>query len=164
MSKAVLLLGTNLGDKSVNLLEVQTLLGENVCRITQKSSVYRTPPWGFESSHDFLNQVLVVETELDPLVLLEKLQEIEQIMGRLRIAKNNTQGYQDRLMDIDILFYGEQVINVEGLIIPHPHISKRRFTLEPLNEIMPEFVHPVLLQNIKTLLLHCPDTGDVFKI
>ena len=164
MAYVTLLLGTNLGDKEINLLETIGFIGEDVGQICAKSSVYRSPPWGFESSHDFFNQVLVIQTDFTPEVLLAKLQGIEQLMGRLRKDDAYLVGYQDRLMDIDILFYDDLTAESPGLTIPHPQIAGRRFTLEPLNEIMPDFIHPKLQQAIQVLLENCLDMSDVEKL
>ena len=151
------LLGGNLGDKKKIFEEARELLGERIGKISALSSVYETEPWGFESEDIFWNQVLKMETELSPEEILAKIQQIEQDLGRIR--KENQ--FSSRIIDIDILFYGDQIINQENLIIPHPRIQERKFTLVPLCEIAPELLHPVLKKSIGQLLKECPDRLNV---
>ena len=151
------LLGGNLGDKKKIFEEARELLGERIGKISALSSVYETEPWGFESEDIFWNQVLKMETELSTEEILAKIQQIEQDLGRIR--KENQ--FSSRIIDIDILFYGDQIINQENLIIPHPRIQERKFTLVPLCEIAPELLHPVLKKSIGQLLKECPDRLNV---
>jgi 2-amino-4-hydroxy-6-hydroxymethyldihydropteridine diphosphokinase len=119
--------------------------------------VYETGPWGFKSGKKFLNRVLGVETVLNPSDLLERILKIESDLGRIRSGK----GYSSRIIDIDILFFGDEIINEGSIVIPHPHLHERKFVLVPLNDIAPEFVHPVLKKTVEELLSLCTDKGKV---
>jgi 2-amino-4-hydroxy-6-hydroxymethyldihydropteridine diphosphokinase len=138
-------LGTNLGDKERNLNVVILALSQEVGFVIRQSTFYTSNPWGFDSENKFLNAVVLVETNLSPFDLLAKTQELERIIGR--VTKSIT-GYSDRLIDIDILFYDNLIIDQPTLKIPHPHIVERDFVLIPLVEIAPEFVHPVMGRKI----------------
>jgi 2-amino-4-hydroxy-6-hydroxymethyldihydropteridine diphosphokinase len=135
------------------------LMEKRAIRIIQESALYQTEAWGVEEQPFFYNQVLEVATSLSPLALLEVVLEIEAEMGRKRIQKWGT-----RLIDIDLLFYGQQIINSEKLILPHPFISERNFVLAPMAEIAPEFVHPVLGKNISMLLKESKDPLECLSI
>ncbi len=141
-----LLLGSNLGDRISYLRQARSLIGETVAKVIQASSVYETQSWGKTDEPDYLNQVLYLKTDLHPGLLLEKLLGIETIMGRKREVK-----WGSRIIDIDILFYGDQKINEPNLVVPHPELHNRMFTLAPLNEIAPNFVHPVFQKKISDL-------------
>lgn len=127
-----LALGTNLGDKNLNLLTAITLIAGRIGVLSAISSVYETEPWGFESENTFLNMAVKVETDLLPLELLHVTQELEKKMGR---TKTSTSGYQDRIIDIDIIFYDDLVYESEELTLPHPLYKERRFVVEPLKEL-----------------------------
>jgi 2-amino-4-hydroxy-6-hydroxymethyldihydropteridine diphosphokinase len=142
-------LGTNLGDRQLNLQEALSLIAGNVGHFSAISSVYETQPWGFESENKFLNQVVAVETELNPHDILNRTQEIERQIGR---TEKTVHSYQDRLIDIDLIMYDNLVVNTEKMQIPHPFFHKRQFVLEPLNEIAGRIVHPVFGKNITQLL------------
>jgi 2-amino-4-hydroxy-6-hydroxymethyldihydropteridine diphosphokinase len=133
-------LGTNLGDKAGNLNEAINKLSLEVGSIVRKSTFYASRPWGFESENEFLNAVVLVETNLSAFSLLAKTQEIERELGRTAKSAN---GYADRLIDIDILLYGNLIINEATLKIPHPLIMERDFVLIPLVEIAPDLEDPV---------------------
>ena len=148
MAKVLISLGTNLGDKSLNLNNAIAHINNSIGLVAQKSSIYETKPWGFESFNNFLNQVIVIQTSLAPIELMKELLQLERAMGRIR----DKAGYQDRLIDIDILFYDDLVINANDVTIPHPKLHLRKFILEPLAEIEPELRHPVLNKTIKQLL------------
>ena len=127
--------------------------------ILRRSSVYETAAWGIEDQPDFLNRVLVVETALTPQQILETIRDIETRLSRQRSVK-----WGQRTLDIDILFYNDEIIETKELHIPHPHLQERRFTLEPLNEIEPELRHPLLRKTIRELLEECSDELTVRKI
>ncbi len=158
MSKTYLLLGGNIGDTKAIFEETLQSIAELCGKITQKSGVYMSEAWGFETENIFLNQVILLETELNPEHLLSILLSIEQQMGRER---NEEAAYVSRVIDIDILFYDSLIIKKDKLTIPHPLLHKRRFTLQPLVEIAPDYMHPVLLKSIKELLDECEDNLSV---
>lgn len=153
MIKLYLLLGGNLGDKSQVFKETTKLINEKVGKITRQSHIYETEPWGFESSDLFWNQVLELAVLISPQEVLNSTQKIEHLLGRTREAQH----YDSRIIDIDILFYGDQIISLENLTIPHPRIQDRKFALVPLNEIAPDLIHPVFQKSMGQLLLECPD-------
>lgn len=140
MARVVLLTGGNLGPVAENLEAASRAVAQEVGPIVGRSSVRESEAWGFEAKEHFLNQVLVVETELDPREVLRRCQHIEQRFGRVR---HPGQGYTSRTMDIDILFYDRRIIDTPELRIPHPLIGERDFVLAPLEEIMGDFIHPV---------------------
>jgi 2-amino-4-hydroxy-6-hydroxymethyldihydropteridine diphosphokinase len=157
MKRVYLGLGTNLGIREENLKLATEKIKELIGQLVRISSVYETEPWGFTSENKFLNIVAEIETDLKPSGLLRRLLMIESMLGRLREGK----GYKSRTIDIDILIYGEQVLNMGDLKIPHPRMQERRFVLVPLNEIAPDLIHPVLKKNIRTLLAECTDNSEV---
>lgn len=148
MAKAYLSLGTNLGNKRRNLVTAAALLAERAGDILVLSDIYETEPWGFESSHRFLNAALVLETSLSPSDLLQATRLIEIEMGR--IAKSDG-SYEDRVIDIDLLMYDQVVMQTSRLTLPHPLMHKRRFVMEPLAEIAPDAVHPVFHKTMNQL-------------
>lgn len=147
-----LLLGSNQGDSFALLAQARTLLHHKVGEIQQISAVYRTQAWGKTNQPDFYNQVVKLFTPFSPSALLQGVLAIERQMGRIRTEK-----WAARLIDIDILYFGEDIVSVSNLEIPHPQIPHRRFTLAPLAEIAPDFIHPVLLLSQQTLLAQCTD-------
>ncbi len=151
-----LLLGSNLGNWEENLLGARNSI-ENIGSIITASSIYQTQAWGNTGQPDFLNQVLQITFEESPQKLLMKTLSIENAMGRIRTEK-----WSPRIIDIDILFFGQTILNEKNLIIPHPGISIRRFTLLPLAEIAPEFIHPLLNKNCTRLLSECADESSVY--
>lgn len=160
MHQVFLGIGGNTGNKHENFDKVYTFIKNELGDIIKRSSVYETPPWGFESVENFWNQVLVIETEFSPEELLQKLTEIENRFGRER----GTAGYSSRKMDIDILYFEELILNTENLTIPHPQIANRLFVIIPLVEIAPEFVHPLLKINSLQLLEKCTDCSVIGKV
>lgn len=153
-----LLLGSNLGNRQENLERARILLTKNVGEIVTESSVYLTKAWGKTDQPDFLNQVVRIKTLLPAEALLQSILRIESDLGRVRLEK-----WGSRIIDIDILFYNDVVIASAELVIPHPALHQRRFTLAPMAEISPEFVHPVLKKSIHELLESCEDQQHVEK-
>lgn len=136
MTKAYLGIGTNLGDKEKNILRAYEMIEERVGEITSRSSLYETEPWGYHSEHSYLNSAICVDTELSPRQLLMATQRIEREMGRTQ--KSIDGHYHDRVIDIDILLYGDETIDEPDLKIPHPLMQERDFVMNPLNEIKPK--------------------------
>jgi 2-amino-4-hydroxy-6-hydroxymethyldihydropteridine diphosphokinase len=159
MKKIFLGIGSNLGDRLEIIDKAKIMIEESIGKIVVCSSVYRTEPWGFESKDEFLNMVLCLETELSASGVLGRILMIESQLGRLRSEKK----YSSRNIDIDILFFGNEVVNEDSLKVPHPHLVERKFVLVPLAEIAPAFIHPVLKISMKSLLRTCKDTGEVEK-
>lgn len=149
MSTVYLGLGTNLGDKEVQLRTAVNEIEKRIGRIMILSAFYTTIPWGFTSEHTFLNAACAVETFLDPYELLSVTQDIEKNLGRKH--KSVDHHYTDRLIDIDILFFDEIIIHEANLQIPHPLLTKRDFVLKPLVEIAPDLVHPINHLTIRKL-------------
>ncbi|MBK5277572.1 MAG: 2-amino-4-hydroxy-6-hydroxymethyldihydropteridine diphosphokinase [Bacteroidia bacterium] len=150
-----LLLGSNLGNREENLLYALNSI-QHIGMVVASSAIYQTKAWGNTLQPDFLNQVVQIAYDKSPHQLLLEIHTLENEMGRLRSEK-----WGPRIIDIDILFFGQRIINEENLIIPHSGIAMRRFTLLPLSEIAPEFIHPVLNKNCNQLLKECPDTSYV---
>ena len=158
-NRVFLLLGTNLGNRSENLLVARQHLQITVGRIIEASSIYETAAWGNTAQQSFLNQVVSIETMLTPAEVLSEVLSIEAQMGRVREIK-----WGPRIIDIDILFFEDIIISSETLTIPHPALHERRFTLVPMAEIAGEFIHPVLQKNILDLLRVCRDQLPVTKV
>lgn len=157
---AYLSLGSNLGNRAFHLQKALFELGAQVGEIDRISGVYQSPAWGFEGG-EFLNACVSLKTSLAPQALLEVMLEIERGAGRLR---QKGPGYRSRTLDLDLLYYGEQVIQTETLSVPHPHIRDRRFVLKPLSDIAPQFYHPVLHKDHRNLLQECRDPTAVTKV
>lgn len=138
-------LGSNLGDRLSNLQNAIVNLSPKVQLVTQ-SSIYETEPWGYSDQPAFLNQVIKAETALDPIELLTFLKDVEVLMGR-----QETFRFGPRLIDIDILFYDDLILETTNLTIPHPRIGERAFVLVPLAEIAPDLRHPVSSKSIQQL-------------
>ncbi|MBI9032966.1 MAG: 2-amino-4-hydroxy-6-hydroxymethyldihydropteridine diphosphokinase [Bacteroidales bacterium] len=157
MSKVYLLLGGNLGDVE-NTFERALQETNNRCgKVVNFSSIYETEPWGFFSDSKFLNQVIVVETEMDPNEVLIHILQIEKDLGRVRYSKQ----YTSRVIDIDILFYDQLIIDEPQLEIPHPKFQERNFAIIPMMEIDQEFIHPISKKNISELRKECDDKLQV---
>jgi 2-amino-4-hydroxy-6-hydroxymethyldihydropteridine diphosphokinase len=154
MSSVYLILGGNLGDRQKNLEVSRHIIGLEIGIIQRFSGIYETEPWGFEDSRNFLNQVIEISTSLNPMNVLGKIKKIEAGFGR---SVNQSVKYQPRKMDIDMLFYDHQVINLPELIIPHPLLHERNFVLAPLCELAADFIHPTLNKTIHRLKAECRD-------
>lgn len=155
-NKIFLGLGSNLGNREENLSTAQKLIEEKVGKIRSKSSIYETAAWGITEQNAFLNQVLEVETHFSPSAVLHLVLSIEKEMGRIREIK-----WGERSIDIDILYYNNELISTENLAIPHPFIQERKFVLVPLCEIAPAFIHSKLKQTNLELLEKCQDSGEI---
>lgn len=142
-------LGTNMGDKDANLRTAVQWINDRIGKVTSLSSFYETAPWGFVSENRFLNAAVCVETELKPLEVLHRTQAIERELGRTHKSVNGV--YSDRSIDIDLLLYGDVVMQSPELTLPHPLMTEREFVLEPLAEIAGEVVHPVRKQTISEI-------------
>ena len=159
MKGIYLLLGSNLGDSKTMLTMALELVDHRIGKIINSSSIYATKAWGIEDQPDFLNQVLEIECALSPQSLLQKINEIEEALGRKRLIK-----WGSRIIDIDILYYGELIVDTEDLIIPHPENQNRNFVLVPMTEIAPDFLHPAFHLTQSQLLDRCKDKLRVKKM
>ena len=155
---AYFLLGSNLGDRNLNLAIAVTKLKEQIGNVIVKSSIYETAPWGKTDQPGFLNQAIVIRSEIPALQLLRMILAIEQQMGRVRLEK-----WGQRLIDIDLVFNENEVLNTESLQLPHPEMHKRKFVLVPLVEIAPDFIHPIFNQKISEILFNLNDNLSVLK-
>lgn len=160
MAVVYLLTGGNRGDRRACMKKAFMLVEAKVGKVMKKSLLYETEPWGFSDKTYFYNQALIATTSLSPDQVLNEIHSIEREMGRRREKDQ----YIPRTIDIDILFYDNLIINSKELVIPHPEMEKRRFVLEPLNEIAPGVVHPVLNKAVSLLLDECEDTLEVKQI
>jgi len=156
MAEAVVITGGNLGDVAGNLTAAREMIAAEAGKIVAESSVRDSAPWGFEAPERFLNQVLIVDTSLEPEEMLVRMLAIEKRLGRERPAtttgaEDAKKKYASRTMDIDLLFYGNRVIDTPALTLPHPRIAERMFVLDLLCEVIPGFRHPVLGKTMKEL-------------
>jgi 2-amino-4-hydroxy-6-hydroxymethyldihydropteridine diphosphokinase len=159
MNVAYLLTGGNIGDRLYFLYRAKEVI-EKECGIIQKmSAIYETEAWGLEDQNSFYNQALLLQTHLNAEDLLHRLLQIEATLGRKREYK-----YGPRVIDIDIIFFNDEVIRSKELTIPHPQMQNRRFVLLPLNEIAPHKVHPEFKKTISELLDECKDQLEVVKL
>lgn len=157
---AYLLTGSNLGCKLINLIEAAQLIDDTThCMVIEASSVYRTAPWGYKNQPAFYNQALKIRTTLPPYILLKRMKAIEQKMGRKPNEK-----WRSRLIDIDILLYGNEKVSANELTIPHPGLHVRKFALSCLSEIAGNVKHPVHAQTITKLAQNCSDHSLVIKL
>jgi len=159
MNNVFLLLGSNLGNRNLFLNQAIEHIEKDIAPVLKASSIYETQSWGKTDAPDYLNQVIKLQTNLPAQAILQKILNIENILGRRREEK-----WGSRTIDIDILFYGEEIINEQNLHIPHPELHKRRFTLAPLAEIAPQLVHPVINKNILQLKNELKDSLIVKKL
>jgi len=150
MNQVAISLGSNLGNGEENILKSLELLKENGIEIIAISSFYKTTPEGFASDNIFTNAAAIALTDLDAEGLVKLILNIENQLGRTR----NTDAYEDRIIDLDVLLFGDEITETEVAIIPHPRMHLRRFVLEPLSEIAPNWDHPILKSNIIDILKH----------
>lgn len=156
-NEVVISLGTNLGDKLKNLKNALSNI-EGLGRILNKSRIFSSNPWGYDSENEFLNMGLVIKTSLEPMQLLKKLKSIEKQMGR---GPKMGQSYQDRIIDLDILIYSGIIIDNEELSIPHPKIKERKFSLLILKDLFENEFIPDLNDFPDKMLLKCIDESNV---
>jgi len=155
----ILSLGGNMGNKPEIFAQTRSMIQQMIGPILDISPTYETPPWGFDSNDHFHNQVILISTGLTPHGVLQKLKEIETYFGRER--KKGI--YLPRKMDIDILFYDDQIVADQHLTIPHPLIPQRRFVLVPLADLVPYLIHPVNGKSVAEMLEVCPDRSTILK-
>lgn len=158
MNDAYLSLGSNDGDRNGWLKKALNLISANCGAIVSQSLIYETAAWGITDQPDFLNMAVRIQTQLPALELLDTVLGIELQLGRERVIK-----WGPRIIDIDILLFNNEIINEPGLIVPHPFLHKRRFTLAPLADIAAEYIHPVLSIPIVLLLANCDDELEVVR-
>lgn len=153
MTKVFLGLGSNIGDRKKYLEEAIAEIDKiPETNVTKLSSVYETEPWGFKEQDEYLNAVVEIETDINYPELLKEVKDIE-----IRLGRDKRDKWKSRKIDIDILFYGDLVYEDENLHIPHKHIENRNFVLVPLNEIEPDFIHPVTKKKISEILQNSND-------
>ncbi|QXU42782.1 2-amino-4-hydroxy-6-hydroxymethyldihydropteridine diphosphokinase [Pedobacter sp. D749] len=159
-STAYLLLGGNLGNREANLKKAIELLNDKIGKVIASSSLYETAAWGKTDQPAFLNQAIALQTNLSALEVLDLALGIEQELGRVRKDK-----WGERLIDIDLILFGDQTINIpDKLQVPHPHMQSRKFVMEPLAEIAPDVVHPVLGETILSICRNIDDPLEVKKL
>ena len=160
MEKVYLCLGGNIGDTRNYLQNAVAMIGRRIGRVVSQSAVYQSEPWGFNAEQMFLNQVVVAETELEPHAVLELCLQIEAELGRTRSGN----GYEPRTIDIDIVFFGQQIISQPDLQVPHPLMHRRNFVLRPLCDVAADFVHPVFRKTVHQILTECDDNAMVKQL
>ncbi|MDB5222915.1 MAG: folK [Chitinophagaceae bacterium] len=156
MNSVYLLIGGNLGNRVETLAMVRLLVEKELGKLIKTSSIYETASWGIAGQPDFLNQVLLVETKFSAAEIMALILSIENKLGRVRTQKNAS-----RIIDIDILFFNDEIISEPGLTVPHPEIQNRKFALIPMNEIAPGFIHPVFKKSMGSLLSTSKDELEV---
>lgn len=159
MSKVYFSIGSNKGNRSGLINEAIDNIDIIIGKVMLKSSIYETKSWGF-NSNNFYNICILVESELTPDLILNKILTIEKDMGRFK----KTDQYSDRYIDIDILFFDNMIINSKSLEIPHPRIQLRKFVLTPMLELTPDLIHPILKKSIRQLEIECVDKDQPKKV
>jgi len=158
MNNVYLLIGGNMGERMANLAAARNSINIDCGRITASSSIYETEAWGYKEQPAFLNQALAIETSLEAEKLLEEILKIELALGRKREIPLGP-----RIIDIDIIYFNDEIINSSNLTIPHPSMAERKFVLFPLAEIAPAYMHPILLKTNEVLLKESGDSSVVYK-
>jgi 2-amino-4-hydroxy-6-hydroxymethyldihydropteridine diphosphokinase len=156
MNTIFLQLGSNMGDRNAYLQKARKLITEKIGMIKKRSRIYESVPWGIENQNNYLNQVLELKSKFTADEVLQKILDIENKIGRIRNEK-----WGERIIDIDILFYNDLIIEKEELCIPHIHLHNRKFVLTPLHEISPDYIHPKYRKKVSELMQECKDTDKV---
>ena len=158
MKQTVLLLGSNIDNRLELLANAGSLIMEQIGSLVAASSIYESDPWGYDSNNPFFNQALLIKTNISPEKVLEKCLSIESQLGRTR---NENGVYADRNIDIDILLYEDLIVSSEALEIPHPRMHQRRFCMEPLTEIVPDWKIPTFGKTVRAILKDCEDNSSI---
>jgi len=161
LESVFILLGSNLGNRELLVNQANSMIEEQCGEVIVKSDMYESEPWGFKAQQWFLNEVVLLRTSFLPDELMTTLLSIEKKLGRDRTTPHN--GYVSRPIDLDILYFGEKIVDTQDVTAPHPRLHLRRFTLLPLCDIAPDFVHPVLRLTNRQLLEQCHDFSEVKK-
>jgi len=156
MNQVFLQLGSNLGDREQLLFSATTLIADKIGVVLCRSKLYESTPWRVEGQENYLNQIVKIETELTAQETLQSALDIEEELGRVRIEK-----WGERLIDIDIVFFNDEIIETADLCVPHKHMHERNFVLEPLKEIAPDYIHPKYKKSISELLEQSQDAEKV---
>ncbi len=158
MNKAYLLIGGNLGDRLANLQHATACIEQRCGKVLLTSAIYETEAWGFKDQPSFYNQALIIATRLSATALMTELLAIEVQLGRIRSTPLGP-----RTIDLDIIYFNNEIIQTDSLLIPHPRLRERNFVLMPLVEIAPDYIHPVLNKSNTLLLKECGDISAVYK-
>jgi len=157
--KIILLLGGNQGNTTETIKKAIVIIQKKIGEVVCISNTYETAAWGPIPQNNFINIGVYIKSVFTPKLVLNKILEIETQLGRIRHEK-----YGPRTIDIDILFFGNLIINTPNLIVPHPQLPNRKFALQPCVDIKPALIHPILNKSVKTLLIQCSDTLIVTKL